>query len=295
VTGSSLPRPATGEHRGALLPRISVIVSVLNGAATLRRCIDSISNQTYDPVEVIVIDGGSTDGSRDILQQNASRLAYWISEPDRGIYHAWNKGLEHARGEWICFLGADDYLWAPDTLERLAPALARAHPPVRVVYGQVAFVNDSGGEMQRVGEDWEAARKRFGEIMCLPHTGLMHHRSLFDAHGRFDESFSVGGDYEMLLRELRTGNALFVPGLVVAGMRHGGVSSDPGGSLRLIREFRRAQIMRGLRRPGRRWLAALAKAHLRVWLWRVLGNRIAPYAFDLLRLISGKKPYWTRQ
>lgn len=276
------------------LPRISVIVSVLNGAAILRRCIDSISNQTYGQVELVVIDGGSTDGSRDILQQNASRLAYWISEPDRGIYHAWNKGLDHARGEWICFLGADDFLWAPDTLEQLAPVLARAHPPVRVVYGQVAFVNDSGGEMQRVGEDWQTARQRFGEIMCLPHTGLMHHRSLFDAHGRFDESFRVGGDYEMLLRELRAGNALFVPGLVVAGMRHGGVSSDPEGSVRLMREFRRAQVMHGLG-AGRHWITAYAKAHLRVWLWRILGDRLAPPVFDCLRRISGKSPYWTRQ
>jgi len=88
---------------------------------------------------------------------------------------------------------------------------------------------------------------------------------------------------------------VFVPGLPVAGMRHGGVSSDPAGSLNMIREFRRAQVMHGLRRPGRRWLVAVAKARLRVWLWRILGRRVAPYAFDLLRLASGKKPYWTRQ
>jgi hypothetical protein len=131
--------------------------------------------------------------------------------------------------------------------------------------------------------------------MCLPHTGLMHHRTLFEVHGRFDESFRVGGDYEMLLRELRTGHALFVPDLVVAGMGHGGVSSDPAGSLRLMQEFRHAQVKNGFERPGRGWLLAAGKAHLRVWLWRLLGNRIAPYAFDALRLLSGKKTYWTRQ
>jgi hypothetical protein len=149
--------------------------------------------------------------------------------------------------------------------------------------------------MQRVGEDWRTARERFGEIMCLPHTGLMHHRSLFEAHGRFDESFRIGGDYELLLRELRSGEALFVPDLVVAGMGHGGVSSDPEGSLRLMREFRRAQVKNGATRPGRRWLVAFGKAHVRVWLWRMLGNRVASYVFDLLRLASGKRPYWTRQ
>jgi glycosyltransferase involved in cell wall biosynthesis/uncharacterized protein YbjT (DUF2867 family) len=276
-------------------PLISVVVSVFNGAKTLQKCLDSIAGQGYSAREIIVIDGGSTDGTQDILQRNAQRLAYWVSEPDQGIYHAWNKGLARARGEWICFLGADDYLWAPDTLERLAPVLAGAYPPVRVVYGQVALVNERGGEMQRVGEDWSSARERFDQIMCLPHTGLMQHRSLFQAHGQFDESFRIGGDYEMLLRELHTGDALFVPGLVVAGMGHGGVSSDPAGSLQLMREFRRAQVMHGAARPGRRWLVAYTKAHLRVWLWRLLGNRAASYMFDLLRLTTGKKPYWTRQ
>jgi hypothetical protein len=78
-------------------------------------------------------------------------------------------------------------------------------------------------------------------------------------------------------------------------MGHGGVSSDPAGSLQLMREFRRAQVMHGAARPGRRWLVAYTKAHLRVWLWRLLGNRAASYVFDLLRLTTGKKPYWTRQ
>lgn len=284
-----------GDHLNRGNPLISVIVSVLNGAKTLQKCLDSVAGQTHLARELIVIDGASTDGTLDILQGRASELAYWVSEPDGGIYHAWNKGLAHASGEWICFLGADDYFWAPDSLARLAPVLACAYPPVRVVYGQVALVNEGGVETQRVGEDWRSARKRFKDIMCLPHTGLMQHRSLFEAHGRFDETFRVGGDYEMLLRELRVGEALFAPGLVVAAMGHGGVSTDPAGSLRLMREFRRAQLKNGVPLPGTRWLVAFAKARLRVWLWQLLGNRAAPYVFDLLRLASGKRSFWTRQ
>jgi glycosyltransferase involved in cell wall biosynthesis len=284
-----------GDILTAQQPLVSVVVSVLNGAKTLQRCLDSIARQTYSARELIVIDGASTDGTREILQRRAAELAYWISEPDRGIYHAWNKSLPHARGEWICFLGADDYLWAPDTLQRLAPTLVRAYPLVRVVYGQVALVNERGGEMQRVGEDWSRARKHFTDIMCLPHTGLMQHRTLFEMHGAFDESYRAGGDYEMLLRELRTGKALFVPELVVAGMGFNGVSTNPAGSLRIMREFRQAQVKHGFKRPSCRWRIAFWKAYLRLWLWRSLGDRIAPYAFDALRMLSGKKPYWTRQ
>jgi glycosyltransferase involved in cell wall biosynthesis len=92
---------------------ISVIVAVFNGAKTLQQCIDSVAGQTYPHKELIVIDGGSIDGTREILEGDATKLAYWVSEPDRGIYHAWNKALARARGDWICFLGADDYLWSP--------------------------------------------------------------------------------------------------------------------------------------------------------------------------------------
>jgi glycosyltransferase involved in cell wall biosynthesis len=276
-------------------PLISIVVAVRNGEATLGRCLDGIATQGYRNRELIVIDGASTDGTVDILRRHGANVAFWCSEPDRGIYHAWNKGLAHTRGEWICFLGADDFLWAPDVLERVAPELARAYPPVRVVYGQVAVVNEQGAEMARAGEDWNSAKQRFPQIMCLPHTGLMHHRSLFDAHGAFDESYRIGGDYEMLLRELRRGEAQFVPGLVVAGMQHGGISSDPAGSVKLLREFRRAQCAHGMPRAGRHWMTAYAKAQLRVWLWRLLGRRVASRVFDLGRLISGKDAYWTRQ
>jgi glycosyltransferase involved in cell wall biosynthesis len=280
---------------GDALSSVSVVVSVLNAAGTLQQCVDSVLRQTHPRVELLVIDGGSTDGTREILEGNAPRLAYWVSEPDRGIYHAWNKALAHARNDWICFLGADDYLWAPDVLERLAPELARAYPPCRVVYGQVAVVNGHGAEMARAGEDWARVQRRFPQIMCLPHTGLMQHRSLFEAHGRFDESFRIGGDYEMLLRELRRTAPRFVPDVVVAGMRHGGVSSDPRGALRMLREFRRAQRMHGLRQPGVHWLAAYAKGHLRLWLWRLLGERLASRVFDLGRRLAGKPAYWTRR
>ena len=295
LSASYLERVLRKYFTPKLQPLISIVVSVFNGAATMQQCIDSVVCQTYPAVELIVVDGGSSDGTLELLLQNAPKLTYWTSEADRGIYHAWNKGLARAQGDWICFLGADDYLWAPDTLGRMAPVLARAYPPIRVVYGEISVVNSRGAEIARAGEDWSTARTRFAQMMCLPHTGLMHHRTLFEARGKFDESFRIGGDYELLLRELRNGEALFVPGLVVAGMRHGGVSSDPSGSLEMLREFRRAQRMHGLGRPGWHWLRAYTRAHLRVWLWRLLGDRFAPYVFDFGRLLGGKRPYWTRQ
>src|SRR2546429_924550 len=90
---------ATPSGTIALNPCISVVVPVLNNHATLRRCIQSVLTQEYGNCELIVMDGGSTDGSLDILHEYASKLAYWESSPDRGIYHAFNKGVEKATGE----------------------------------------------------------------------------------------------------------------------------------------------------------------------------------------------------
>jgi glycosyltransferase involved in cell wall biosynthesis len=275
-------------------PLISVIVSVRNAAATLEHCLESIVGQTHGARELIVVDGGSTDGSVEILEKWSKSISFWNSEPDRGIYHAWNKGLAKARGDWICFLGADDCFWEPNVLERMAPILQRAYPAVRVVYGQVALVNAASGRVQHMGRPWDEVRSLFPQIMCLPHTALMHHRELFERHGLFDESFRICGDYEFLLRELLAGKALFAENIVVAAMGHGGVSSSPAKSLEMVLELRRAQRMHGLRRPRPAWVVAWLGAHLKVFLWRLLGPRVAARVFDRLRTIRGKEAYWTR-
>ncbi len=100
-------------------PFISIIIAVLNAEKTLRQSIGSISKQTYSNWELIVIDGGSTDGTINILNNNSKSIAYWESKPDKGIYHPWNKALSHANGDWIYFLGDDDFLCENDVLDRI--------------------------------------------------------------------------------------------------------------------------------------------------------------------------------
>ena len=91
------------------LPLITIIIAVFNGAKTLQQCIDSVAQQSYPNKELIIIDGGSKDGTLDLLKANSEKIDYWVSETDNGIYNAWNKGLAQANGDWICFLGADDF------------------------------------------------------------------------------------------------------------------------------------------------------------------------------------------
>ena len=243
-------------------PLITIIIAVFNGAKTLQQCIDSVAQQSYSNKQLIIIDGGSTDGTVDLLQANDQSISYWISESDSGIYNAWNKGLLHANGEWICFLGADDYFWDSLVLERMSTSLLMAPSTIRVVYGQIMLLNNDGVSLYKIGKPWLKVKSRFKHIMCIPHPGLMHRYSLFEQHGQFDESFRIAGDYELLLRELQTGNAIFIPNLITIGMREGGVSSDPDNTLRAMQEIRLAQRINGQKLPGWLWVLAMMKVFI---------------------------------
>ena len=274
-------------------PLISVVVAVFNGVETLMRCIDSVSRQTYKNSELIVIDGGSADGTRDLIEGNSQHIAYWESERDRGIYHAWNKALLHVKGEWICFLGADDYLWDSGALGRIASRLSVIGTGVRVVYGQVGLVNENGDVLGMFGKEWCELRSSFlaGKALYI-HQGTFHHRSLFERHGRFDESFRIAGDYELLLRELRNNEALYVP-CVVTAMRHGGISSNPSSKAVTIREIIRAREMHGLG-LSLNLVAAWLRANIHAVLYRVAGQRGSSVAADIYRLLTGKRRLWTK-
>jgi len=273
---------------------ITVIIASFNAASTLQRCLDSIYNQKYKYCEIVVIDSGSRDGTVDILERNSDRLAYWESRPDKGIYDAWNKGLDHATGEWICFLGVDDYFWSPDVLNRLAPHLMAAYPKSLVVYGKVGYVNKMGEFLDTIGEPWEKVAEKFKQTMPLPHPGLMHHREIFEKHGKFDSSFRIAGDYEFLLRELKNAPAVFVSDVIVVGMQMGGASTDPRNVSLMLKETRLAAIRHGRKRIGIHWIIVIVKVRIRHILWSLLGERTARKALDVGRVLLGKKPVWSR-
>jgi len=273
-------------------PLISVVIATRDAARSLPRCLESLRRQTFRDFEVIVMDGASTDGTVDLLKASADVVATWRSGPDAGLYSAWNEALPLARGEWICFLGADDWLWDAGALERLAPHLRAGALRCRIVYSRVRLVDGAGGVLEELGEPWESFRARFRSHDCLPHPGLMHHRSLFAELGPFDASFRLSADYEFLLRALAKEDALFVPALT-AGAGWGGRTTTPGNFILGMRETERALRLHGLRPPALKWAWWKLLAHGYAVAHALFGERAARRLGDLYRVLTLRRPRYS--
>lgn len=273
-------------------PLISIVIAVFNGAEHLQRSIGSVLNQTYPNRELLIIDGGSTDGTVETIKKHRSAFAYWESKPDRGICHAWNKALEHTRGDWVYFLGADDYFCDSNVLKNMVPYLTDNSSGLRVVYGRVNQVAEAGSIIGTFGDHWERLGKRFKSVMSIPHQGVFHHRSLFEIHGRFDESYRIAGDYELLLRELKSRAARFVPDVEVANMQYGGMSSSPLRAIHTLREIARSRKKHKVRGLALLWHWTFLKANIRYLLNLALGERAADFIANKYRLLTNRKPIY---
>jgi glycosyltransferase involved in cell wall biosynthesis len=275
-------------------PEVSVIIGVKYGAATLQRCLDSIAAQDLAARETIVIDSASSDGTRELLEANArqGKVTEFVSEPDGGLYEAWNKGVRRSRGEWTCFLGCDDAFHDASALRSLLAAAKTASGSARIVYGLVNRVTAKGIVAETWGEPWAAARARAFAGFMIPHPGSLHHRSIFDERGLFDESYRVAGDYELMVRELLLRDPVFVDRVVV-DMRFGGMSSKPAAIYRTLQEVQRALAAHGLRDKPLRLRQALAAAWIGSWIQRALGDRAYRVFADLYRVARGKPRIWT--
>jgi len=162
-------------------PVISVIIVTYNAAATLQTCLNSIYSQTYPAIEIVVIDGASTDGTLIILQANNNRIHYWRSEPDAGIYDAMNKSLQYFTGDWVYFLGADDELF--EGFSGLAYELKQ---PNTIYYGRV---------MSEGIPTFPVSAYTFAKIgIC--HQAMIYPKSVFEKY-RFDTRYKISADYAL--------------------------------------------------------------------------------------------------
>lgn len=176
-------------------PQFSVIIPVFNAANTLARSIESVLVQKGASFEIIVIDGDSTDGSKEIISRFQDQLAYTVSAKDQGVYDAMNKGIDQAQGEWIYLLGADDVLAGIDIL-RLAADCARLHPEARLLFGDIVneFVEHPRVPIIHRSEFTTSIRWR----NTLHSQSAFYHKSLFE-NFRFNLHYRILADYDFHL------------------------------------------------------------------------------------------------
>jgi len=267
-------------------PLVTFVIAVRNAAKNLQRCFDSIYRQSLDSWEMVVIDGDSIDGTKAIIKINSDRIAFWVSEPDNGIYDAWNKALSHSSGEWVHFLGADDYLWNEYVLEKIAPLLSAGNRLDSIVYGQVKIMDNYDRVIQTEGRPWEEIKIKFLQGMTIPHQGVFHHSSLFEDR-QFDVHFQYAGDYEFLLPEVLLRQPIFVE-QVIAAWTHGGATSSPERALAILMEMRQARRKHNITSPIPLW--QFTKGWVKFALWRLFGEGILHIAVDIYRYLTHRPP-----
>lgn len=241
-------------------PLISVVTVCLNAAAFLAQAMDSVLSQTYPGIEYIIIDGGSTDGTVEVIRVRAAHLAYWHSRPDRGLAHAFNLGLAQAHGDWILYLNADDYLVNRQVIEQIVPHL-RSHAEADVVFGRIVLAPREGGDAAPspvlYGKPWRWSQFRF--YCTIPHQAAFTRRRYFARVGPFSEAYRIASDYEHFLRAGSQLRAVFVPH-TVSVMRAGGLSLN--NVIPTLREWRQAQAAHRAAAPGVIWGNYLARSCL---------------------------------
>lgn len=230
--------------------RISVVTTSYNSSATIRDTMQSVREQDYQDVEYIIVDGGSSDGTMDIVSQFDDVVSTSISEPDNGIYDALNKGIRLATGDVIGFLHSDDLFADSKIITEIAEVFE--DQSIDAVYGDLDYVlRDNPDTIHRKWRSQEFSLGLFKKGWMPAHPTFYLRKKHYDRFGRYDTSFRQSADYELMLRMLEKHQlkASYIPKVLVK-MRLGGASNvSLGNRWRANQEDARAWKKNGLK-PG---------------------------------------------
>lgn len=216
--------------------KVSIITATYNAAETLTDATESLFAQTFPGIEYVVVDGGSTDGTQELVRSFGKKVDLFISEPDHGIYDAINKGLAKSSGNILGLLHADDMLAGPDVIEKIVQQFKTSQ--CDAVYGDLQYVRRSNPS--RIIRHWKSGTFHPGLVnrgWMPPHPTLFIRREVFLKHGPYNLSYKTAADYDFMLtilkdNQLRIG---YLPEVLVK-MRMGGVSNRGMG--KIIRKSR---------------------------------------------------------
>jgi glycosyltransferase involved in cell wall biosynthesis len=244
--------------------KISIVTAAYNSAATIRQTIESVLSQDYPAIEYIVADGGSKDGTVDILKSYGDKIK-WVSERDSGIYEAMSKGVKMATGDAIGIVGSDDFYPNNEAISNIVKGFEESNADS--VYGDLYYVDSiNTNKIIRKWKSGNYSKKRFLNGWMPPHTAFFIKKSAYDTYGLYHSSYRFAGDYELMLRMLYRYDvsSYYVP-KVIMKMRAGGNSnSSIKGRIKANKEDRKAWIDNGIQ-P--RWYTLYAKPLSKILQW----------------------------
>ena len=207
--------------------KISIITVVYNNKHTIKDAIESVIFQDYEEIEYIVIDGGSTDGTIEIINSYQKNIDVFISEKDDGIYDALNKGIQAATGDIVGFLHSDDIYNSKDVLSKIANSF-ELQENLDSVYGDLVYV--SNNNTNRITRKWISSNfslKKLEFGWMPPHPSLFIKKEIYQKYGMFDTNLKIAADYDLILRFFGKNKITtkYIPGVLVK-MRWGGVSNN---------------------------------------------------------------------
>lgn len=262
---------------------VTIITSTLNCCELLRKTINSIRHQNHTNIQWIIADGGSKDGTIELIKKNTDIVDTFFSEKDTGIYDAWNKACKKIKGEWIIFLGAGDIFCDENVLESAVKKMDALTQNIVVAYGSIVQ-KDGKKEIYRYGEvdldAWDLCRPQ------LPsHQGVFQRHSLFCASKPFDDTYRVVADSKLLLQAKEKGGFYFLD-MDICIMEPGGVSGHPKTAIFVMKEYSRLERDLGYKVPIRKKLSFQIRTYSKYFIYSIFGDKAYTLAAQFKRFFD---------
>jgi len=214
--------------------KISIITICFNSADTIEDTFKSVAAQDYPDIEYIVVDGGSTDGTVEIIKRNERLISRWVSEPDKGLFDALNKGIKMASGDLVGILHADDIYGSHKVISLIARAMEK--DPFDACWGDLVYVSRDNPD--KVVRFWKSSPYKKGSFRfgwMPPHVTFFARKSLFDKYGYYNLNLKLAADYELMLRFIKVNQVKtrYFP-VIFTKMRVGGVSDRSWRNIKMI-------------------------------------------------------------
>lgn len=204
--------------------KISIITVSYNSSKTIAETLKSVQNQSYKNIEYIVIDGASTDNTANIIKKFKGIISYWVSEPDKGLYDAINKGIQKATGDYVGIINSDDVFFENDTIAKIAMFLSE-NPDLDAVTGDIVQHKNNRIIRKYSSENWTPEKLKRG--FMPPHPSIFIKTKLFGELGYYREDYKIGADYELIIRFFLKNKISYLhSGITTTCMMVGGASSS---------------------------------------------------------------------